>query len=94
MSILILKLFGLLCIYQIIMLPILTILVSNIFQKKSKNLLTNLQSKDLLSQQIFLESKHMIQWCVDIISIGFIDFMLIGKSLRGFTKWWYNFKLF
>ena len=76
------------------MLLILKILVSNIFQKKSNNLLTNLQSKNLLSQQIFLEYKHMIQWCVDIISNGFIYFMLKGKSLRGFTKWWYNFKLF
>ena len=76
------------------MLLILKILVSNIFQKKSKNLLTNLQSKNLLSQQIFLEYKHMIQWRVDIISNGFIDFMLKGKSLSGFTKWWYNFKLF
>ena len=32
-------------------------------------------------QLIFLEYKHMIRYCVDTLCIGFVDFVLKGKSL-------------
>ena len=41
--------------------PILAVLESNTFQKKSKNLWTIKKSKDLRSKQIFLKYKHTIQ---------------------------------
>ena len=31
-------------------------------------------------QQIFIDYKHMIKKCVDTFCIGFIDFMLKGRS--------------
>ena len=36
-------------------------------------------------KQIFIEYKHMMQYCVDIFCIGFIDFMLKDKNLIDFT---------
>ena len=46
------------------------------FQKKSEN---SLETKILL-QVIIIEYKHSIQLC-EYFCIGFIDFMLKGKSL-------------
>ena len=51
----------------------------NIFQKKLEN---SLDIKIL--QQIFIEYKHMIQYCLDIC-IEFIDFMVIGKKSLLYT---------
>ena len=45
------------------------------FQKKLEN---SLAIKIL--QQIFIEYKHMIQYCLDIC-IEFIDFMVTGKKV-------------
>ena len=52
--------------HLIIMLLILTALELNTFQKKLKTLLVT-----KIYEQIFLECKHIIQFC-----FGFIDFML------------------
>ena len=44
-----------------------------------------IDSKDI-AINIYRIEKQMIQWCVDIFCIGFIDFMLQGKSLLGYTN--------
>ena len=56
---------------------------SNIFQNKLEK---SLEIKML--QRLFTEYKHMIQYCVGYF-IEFIDFMLKGKTLLGYTNWYY-----
>ena len=53
----------------------------SIFQKKLKSL----QATEI-SQQIFLENKHMIQKMCGYFCIGFVDFMPKGKSLLKHTN--------
>ena len=43
-------------------------------------------SASQITKQIFSEYKHMIQACVGIFCIGFIDFMLAGKTLSENTN--------
>ena len=81
MSILILELIGLLCIHSLIMLLILTVLELNIFREKSKHLLINLQ----LYANIFKIKTYDSIIC-GYFCIGFIDFILKGKSLTGFAN--------
>ena len=35
---------------------------------------------------MFLEYKHMIQQCVDIFVLGFINYMFMGKGLTNYTN--------
>ena len=54
----------------------------DMFQKKLKN-----AKESKISQQIFIEYKHTIM--CEYFCIGFIDFMLKGKSLLHYTNLFY-----
>ena len=68
------------------MLFILAVLVQNIFQKKFKNLLVIKSSKDLRPQKNVFRIQAYDSVISGYFCVGFIDFMLKGKSLTDFTK--------
>ena len=97
MSILTLEPIALLCMHWIIMLLILTIL-----EWTHSKEIENFIDKSTIVTNIFKIQAFDSVMC-EYFCIGFINFILEGKSLTEFTnlfssnnfkKWWYDFKLF
>ena len=64
-----------------LLLVILTVMELNTFQKKKKKVIRN----EYIKPNIFrIQAYHSI--ICSYFSIGFIDFMLAGKRLKGFTN--------